>query len=76
MVDPGSLGEGVRERLGIRRLPKSLVEAVGALERDELLMGALGDVLSRTFVAVKRSEAAAFAAKDQAFELRNHFYKF
>ena len=75
-VDPGSLGEGERAGLGIRRLPESLAAAVDALERDEVLMAALGDLLGRTFLAVKRSEAKAFAAQDQAFELAQHFYKF
>ncbi len=75
-VDPGALSEDERTRLGIHRLPENLTAATEALERDELLMGALGDLLGATFLAVKRSEAAAFAAKDQAFELAQHFYKF
>jgi glutamine synthetase len=75
-VDPGGLSDSERAHLGIHRLPETLAAALDRLEGDELLMGALGDVLGRTFVAVKRSEAAAFAAKDQAFELAQHFYKF
>jgi glutamine synthetase len=75
-IDPGTLSDAERARLGVDRLPASLAAAADALERDELLMGALGDLLSRTFLAVKRSEAAAFAAEDQAFELAHHFYKF
>ena len=46
------------------------------LERDEVLISALGKLLSRTFLTVKRSEAAAFGAKDEAFELAHHFYKY
>ena len=76
MVDPGSLSEGERARLGVERLPESLGAATEALERDKLLVEALGALLARTFLAVKRSEAAAFAAKDEAFELAQHFYKF
>jgi glutamine synthetase len=75
-VDPGDLSEADRTRLGIHRLPESLAAAVDELERDDVLMGALGKLLGRTFLAVKRSEAAAFGAEDQAFELANHFYKF
>ncbi|MBS0223452.1 MAG: glutamine synthetase [Proteobacteria bacterium] len=75
-VDPGSLSESDRSRLGIHRLPESLAAAVDELERDEMLMEALGDLLGRTFTVVKRSEAAAFGAEDQAFELAHHFYKF
>jgi glutamine synthetase len=75
-VDPGNLDEGERERLGIRRLPDSLAGALDALERDEVLMSALGEILGRTLLAVKRSEAAAFGAEDEAFELAHHFYKY
>ncbi len=75
-VDPGAMSESDRERSGIRRLPETLAGAVDALERDEVLMGALGEILGRTFLTVKRSEAAAFDAEDEAFELAHHFYKF
>jgi glutamine synthetase len=75
-VDPGGLSDSERAHLGIHRLPETLAAAVDKLEADELLMGALGDPLGRTFLAVKRSEAATFAANDQAFELAQHFYKF
>jgi glutamine synthetase len=75
-IDPGTLSDGERTRLGIHRLPESLAAAVDELERDKVLMGSLGDLLGRTFATVKRSEAAAFGAKDQAFELAQHFYKF
>src|SRR5215471_4072214 len=75
-VDPGGLSDSERAHLGIHRLPETLAAAVDRLAADGLLMDALGDVLGRTFLAVKRSEAAAFAGKDQAFELAQHFYKF
>jgi glutamine synthetase len=75
-VDPGTLSESDRKRLGVRRLPDSLAGALDQLERDDVLMGALGDVLCRTFLTVKRSEAAAFEAEDEVFELANHFYKY
>jgi glutamine synthetase len=75
-VDPGGWSEDERARRGIRRLPKNLTEALDELERDEVLMSGLGEILSGTFLTVKRSEAAAFGAKDEAFELAHHFYKF
>lgn len=75
-VDPGTFSEGDRARLGIRRLPESLAGALDELERDDVLMGALGDLLGRTFLSVKRSEVAAFDAEDEVFELAHHFYKY
>ena len=75
-VDPGAMSDGDRARLGIQRLPQSLAGAVDELERDEVLMDALGEILGRAYLTVKRSEAATFEAEDEAFELAHHFYKY
>jgi glutamine synthetase len=76
LVDPDSLSEAERARRGIRRLPTSLGEALTALERDEVLRAALGDVLAKEYLAVKRSEVRGFEGKDAAFEIEHHFYKY
>jgi glutamine synthetase len=76
LVDPDTLSDAERERRGIRRLPRSLGEALDALERDEVLRDALGETLAREYVIVKRSEVRAFDGKDAAFEIDQHFYKF
>jgi glutamine synthetase len=76
LVDPDALPEAERQRRGIRRLPASLGEALDALERDELLCAALGEVLAREYLVVKRSEVQGFAGKDVAFEIDQHFYKY
>jgi len=76
LVDPDAIPEAERDRRGIRRLPASLGEALDALERDEVLRAALGGPLAREYVLVKRSEVRAFAGKDVAFELAQHFSKF
>ena len=75
-VDPGAMSEAEREAGGIRRLPSSLAEALDALAGDGVLMGALGDLLGRAVLAVKRSENAVFENEDEAFELERHFYRF
>ncbi|MFQ5784350.1 MAG: glutamine synthetase family protein [Alphaproteobacteria bacterium] len=75
-VDPGSMSEAERAERGIRRLPTSLGEALEALAGDALLMTALGDLLGRAYLTVKRSENEAFGAQDEAFELAQHFYKY
>jgi len=74
--DPALLEEGERERRGIRRLPTTMAAALDALEGDALLMGAMGELMRRAYLAVRRSEERAFAAEDEAFEIRHHFYKF
>ena len=40
------------------------------------LRAALGGVLAREYLLVKRSEVRAFAGKDVAFELAQHFYRY
>lgn len=75
-VDPATLSEAERAQRGIERLPASQAEALDALERDAVLMDALGEMLSRSYLAVKRSEYAAFAGQDVDFEIKHHVYKF
>jgi glutamine synthetase len=61
--------------VGAHRLPASLAEALDALEADELLMESLGDLRRRAYLAVKRSDVAAFADADPAYECFEHFTK-
>jgi glutamine synthetase len=75
-VDPATLTDAERLAVGARRLPASLAEALDALEADDLLMGSLGDLRRRAYLAVKRSEVAAFAGADPAYECFEHFTKF
>jgi glutamine synthetase len=74
-VDPSALSDAERERHGARRLPSTLDEALNALAADELLMEALGPLRRSAYLAVKRSEAADFAAHDAAYECFHHFTK-
>ena len=76
LVDPGSLTDTERRERGIQRYPTTLGAALDQLERDAVLMQALGPTLAGAYLAVKRSEAAAFAREDAAYETRHHFWKF
>jgi glutamine synthetase len=75
-VDPATIDEGERERRGIVRLPQTQREALDALEADALLVDALGPVLARSYLAVRRSEWAAYSAGDETFEQQGHFLKY
>jgi glutamine synthetase len=74
-VDPAVLTDAERSARGIHRLPDSLGAALDALEADTLLMDSLGDLRRRAYLAVKRSEAVAFADMDIARECFEHFTK-
>jgi len=75
-VDPGLLSEGEREAMAIQPLPARMDAALDALERDALFMDAMGDLRARAYLAVRRAEAEAFAGRDEAFEIAEHFYRF
>jgi glutamine synthetase len=74
--DPGNLTDAEREQRGIRRFPLTAREALDELERDAVLTGALGAPLATEYLKVRRAEAAAYAEKDEAFELDQHFFKY
>ncbi|MFL5935112.1 MAG: glutamine synthetase family protein [Gaiellaceae bacterium] len=75
-VDPATMAEQERERLGIATMPATQAEALDALAADEVLMDALGPVLAESYLAVRRSEWAAFSEGDEAFEQQGHFSKY
>jgi glutamine synthetase len=74
--DPGNLTDDERAKRGIRRFPLTAAEALDELERDVVLTGALGPGLATEYLKVRRAEAAAYAEKDEAFELDQHFFKY
>jgi glutamine synthetase len=74
--DPGNLSDAERERRGIRRFPLTATEALDELERDEVLIAAMGEGLASEYLKVRRAEAGAYAEKDEAFELDQHFFKY
>jgi glutamine synthetase len=59
--DPADLAPEELDSRGIRRLPQSLTEAAGELERSTIIREALGDPLCEAFLAVRRAEAELFA---------------
>jgi glutamine synthetase len=74
--DPARLSDAARAARGIHRLPASLDQALDNLEADAALMSALGDLLGRSYLAVRRSEARAYATMDDEAQFRGHFYKY
>ncbi len=74
--DPDNIPLEERIQRGIHRLPETLSAALDELEKDPVLMDALGPTLAKTYLAVKRSEAVAFARQDESFEINQHFFKY
>ena len=61
----------LRQR-GIGVLPQSLGEAVDALAADEVVCGALGETLSRSFVRLKRDEWIGYARHVSDWEMQRY----
>lgn len=55
-VDPATLTEKERQSKGVQRLPINLEQAINNLEKDEVILTALGKDLSQSFIAVRRKE--------------------
>lgn len=76
LIDPGNYSDEERAVRGIRRFPTTLKEALDNLEKDTVLIEALGPLLSRAYLAVKRLEWESFSKEDASFEMKRHFWKF
>ena len=75
MADPHTLSDGERRAIGADRLPSSLAEALDNLNGDRVLTEAMGKLFP-AYNAVKRLDVEEFASQDEAFELRQHVYKY
>jgi glutamine synthetase len=75
-VDPHTLDDAERKKIGADRLPGSLNEAIQNLTRDDTLLKAMGERLATSYIAVKELDIDAFEKADEAFEFRQHIYKF
>ena len=74
--DPARMTAEELSRSRVRPLPTSMAAALDELEKDDVLLGGLGDLLARCYLGIRRSEEAAFSAEDEEFEIRQHFYRF
>ena len=75
-VDPTRLPEEELAKRGIHRLPTSLADATRELERDTVLLDAMGQLLANSYLAVRHADWEIFSREDAEFEIKNHFYKY
>ena len=74
--DTAELSSEERARLGARFLPRTLAEALDALEADDVVREALGPILSDAFLAAKRSEVASYQASVSEWEYAHYLEHF
>ena len=79
-LDPGEptninmyeLGEQELAARKITLLPQNLLEAIGALEQDEVVKSGLGPELSKEFLAIKRMEWTEYARHVSDWETKRY----
>lgn len=67
--------EEVKAR-GIRRLPKTLGEAIEAFEGDEFLKGVLGNHIYTKYLEAKKEEWRTFRSQVTDWEIGEYLYKY
>src|SRR2546421_2982718 len=75
-VDPHTMDESERKKIGADRLPTRLKDSIHELKQDDILLKAMGERLATSYIAVKELDIEAFGAADDAFEFRQHIYKY
>ena len=61
--DPALLTDEEKVACGIKPFPATQLEALDALERDEVLTSGLGDLMTRAYLATRRAENAKASLK-------------
>ena len=65
-----------RKDRGIESLPGTLGEALDELKKDDVIMGALGDHISKCFIEAKRREYKAFRSRVTPWEIEQYLSKY
>ena len=75
--DPSSMSEEELSRLGIKMLPKNPLVALDILENDSVLTNAMGETMTKCYIAVRRHEANHFmklSVKEEIHQMRQRGY--
>jgi glutamine synthetase len=71
-LDPGAPVTGVATPFGVETLPRTLAEALDALELDTVLRDALGEEAAAEFIGVKRMEWGSYMETVTPWELQTY----
>jgi glutamine synthetase len=75
-LNPHDLDDAEREKRGIRPYPRSLLEAIDNLARDQVLLDALGPARAHEFIAVRRAEWDDLGSGPVEREIAAHFRRY
>jgi glutamine synthetase len=71
-----TMTDAERKELNVERLPKTLMEALDALEQDQVLMDALGEHVAKHYIATKRQECDRYSRSVTQWELDEYLSKY
>ena len=70
------MSDAEREVANVVRLPKTLMEALDELEKDQVLMDALGEHVAKKYIALKREECDQYCRSVSQWEIDKYLYKY
>ena len=70
------MSDAEREAANVVRLPKTLMEALDELEKDQVLMDALGEHVAKKYIALKREECDQYCRSVSQWEIDKYLYKY
>ena len=71
-----AMTEEERRRMGIRRLPATLTEAIEELEKDALIRNTLGEHAADKYIAEKKEEWNRYRSQVTDWEINEYLYRF
>ena len=70
------LSESVREEKGIKEIPKSMMEAIIALEQNDFIKEVLGTHITNKYIEAKRQEWREYTEQVTDWEINQYLYKY
>ena len=74
-LDPETLTDAEREKLGITLLPTTLGEAVACLEKDVFVQKLLGESFVRHYIDTKKKDWKEYMPQVTAWEIEKYLYR-
>ncbi len=71
-----AMSEEEKKKLGIEAIPGTLIEAVGELEKDELMRETLGRHVSEKYIEAKKAEWAYYRSQVTDWEINQYLNQF
>ena len=71
-----AMTEDEKNRMGIERLPGTLIEAVEELEKDAFIRKTLGDHVANNYIVAKKEEWNKYSSQVTDWEINEYLYRF